>query len=72
MRKSDFRADKVHAALLQRQAEATRLLDLKDSTKPYEFSQGFVFLIRGAERQRIVEEAAFIASLLDMLANPGE
>lgn len=72
MRQSDFRTDKVHAALLQRQTELARLLAMKDETKRYEFAQGFVFLFQGRERWRMEQEAEFIASLLQMLAEAPE
>lgn len=72
MRKSDFRADQAHAALLQRRAELKRQLEATDQTKPYNFGQGFVFLTQGRERVALEQEAAFIDSLLTILADPGE
>lgn len=72
MRKSDFRADQAHAALLQRSAELKRQLEMRDQTKPHDFGQGFVFLIQGRERVALEQEAAFIDSVVAMLIPPDE
>jgi hypothetical protein len=72
MRHSDYRVDRAHAALLQRQEKLRKLLAMKDETKPYEFAQGFVYLITGRERLRIEQEAEHVAELLAMLAEPAE
>lgn len=72
MRKSDFRADQAHAALLQRKADLKRQLEATDQTKPHNFGQGFIFLTQGRERVVLEQEATFIDSLLAMLTPPSE
>ena len=72
MRKSDFRADQAHAALLQRGAELKRQLDMKDTQSSYAANQGFNFHFQGRERWRMEVEADFIESLLKILAEPVE
>lgn len=68
MQLKDYRADRAHAALLQRQAELRRLLAMKDQTAPYKMSQGFVFLIKGPERFRIEDELRFVEATLALLS----
>lgn len=67
MRANDYRADRAHAALLQRQAELRRLLALKDLTAPYGSHRGHAFLIRGQERLRVEQELRFVESTLALL-----
>lgn len=68
MRHDDYRADRVHAALLKRHAELRRLLELKNPTAPYELNYGYVFLIRGPERLRLEDELRFLEETLAILA----
>lgn len=68
MHKSTFRAERAHAALLQRKAELERQLAMKDQTKPNSFTVGFAFHFQGRERWRMEQEAAFIDSLLTIMA----
>jgi hypothetical protein len=67
MRANDYRADRAHAALLQRQAKLQELLAMKDESAPYRMNEGFVFWIRGPERVRIEQELQFIKDTLAML-----
>ena len=70
MRNSDFKVDRTHAALLQRQAELKRQLEMKNTESAYEFSSGFNYHYQGRERWRMEEELAFIELLLAMLTAP--
>lgn len=70
MRNSDFNVERVHAALLQRQAELKRQLELKNTESAFEFSRGFNYHYPGRERWRMEEEMAFIASLVEILSAP--
>ena len=70
MRDSDFRADRALAALMQRQVELKRQLDMKNTQAAYEMNHGFVFHFQGRERVRMEQEVEFIASLLQILAEP--
>ena len=64
MNNSDFRLERLTAALLSRQATLKRLLAAKDETQPFDQNRGFVFLVRGAERLRVEDELRSVEALL--------
>ncbi|MGQ4584145.1 hypothetical protein [Lysobacter sp. F60174L2] len=64
MNGADFRLERLTASLLSRRTTLKRLLEMKDQTQRFDQNRGFVFLLRGAERQRVEEELQSVEALL--------
>ncbi|MGY0557095.1 hypothetical protein [Lysobacter sp. A421] len=71
MNSSDFRLERLTAALLSRQSTLKTLLEMKDATLPFNQNQGFCYHLRGAERGRVADELRSVLALLDT-AMPAE
>lgn len=70
MRDSDYRADRMIAALLSRKARLESLLAMTNETRPRDMWGRAPFLIVGAERGRLEDELRHVKEVLELALQP--